>query len=666
MRRKLLALLAVLTLGGSAACLEPPDAPVQDDDTGDDDVTGDDDTGDDDTGPPQDADHDGWTSEDDCDDGNANVYPGAPDVCDGVADNDCDGVDDPQEADADGDGLGACGGDCDDGDPAVHPGAEEVCDGHDQDCDGTADDGLPLLEWFADGDGDGFGDPGAPTSRCAAPPDHVADGSDCDDGDPGVHPGAEEVCGNHRDDDCDGGSGTCAPSGVRDLSEADAILVGEDEYDRFASSAARAGDVDGDGYADLLIGAYEADGVGTWSGKVYVVRGPVEGTVLLGGGVAASVGAVYSGGAAYDYAGASVAAGDLYDTGDIGLILGASGHDGGGTAAGAVIVVPEPTTAGTHALPAGGHALTGEVASTSVGTAVAAVGDVDGDGYGDLLVGSPYNDGGGTNAGKAYLVLGPVEASASLATAHASFRGERSGDSAGWSVAAAGDVDCDGYADLLIGAPDSDGAGTGSGAAYLVRGPVEAGERVLSDADAVLTGEGPDDSAGYAVAGVGDIDGDGCDDVAVGAPFATHGGLMVGKVYVLFRPPDGPHGLSIADVQYAGEAEGDFAGSAVAGAGDVDGDGSLDLVVGASGSGDGGYGAGKAYWVPGPITPGAYSLGTVPAFLGEAASDGAGSVVAGPGDVNGDGYDDILVGADGNDRAGSAAGAAYVILGGGA
>jgi hypothetical protein len=116
-------------------------------------------------------------------------------------------------------------------------------------------------------------------------------------------------------------------------------------------------------------------------------------------------------------------------------------------------------------------------------------------------------------------------------------------------------------------------------------------------------------------------------------------------------------------VEYQGEAKSDLAGRSVSGAGDVDGDGYDDLLVGACKNDDGGLDAGAAYLVLGSASPASASLSTAVAYQGEATADSAGRSVSGAGDADGDGYDDLLVGAYLNADGGSEAGAAYLILG---
>ncbi len=175
-----------------------------------------------DDGAALDGDGDGATADTDCDDGDATVGPGAVEVCDGV-DNDCDGVIDEDVmpvwyVDADEDGFGdpsqtaeACeappgtvpnASDCDDSNGDVWPGAEEVCDGIDNDCNGDIDERLGET-WYADADGDGFGDPATAVESCERPASFVADSTDCDDSEVDDYPGAEEVC-DERDNNCNG------------------------------------------------------------------------------------------------------------------------------------------------------------------------------------------------------------------------------------------------------------------------------------------------------------------------------------------------------------------------------------------------------------------------------------------------------------------------------
>ena len=168
-------------------------------------------------------------NDEDCDDADDAIHPGADEICDGI-DNDCDGaVDDEDDAedasiwyaDTDGDGFGdinattrACeppsgygsdSADCDDADSAIHPSATELCDGVDNNCDGETDEdaAVDASTWYSDADEDGWGDPDSTTLACEQPTGFLDDASDCDDGDPLVYPGASERC-DGKDTDCDG------------------------------------------------------------------------------------------------------------------------------------------------------------------------------------------------------------------------------------------------------------------------------------------------------------------------------------------------------------------------------------------------------------------------------------------------------------------------------
>ena len=174
--------------------------------------------------PPfsDDEDGDGYPSDQDCNDLDAVIYPGAEEICDGI-DNNCDGAIDEGVTttyfeDDDGDGFGnpdqrndACqisdgwvitGNDCDDTDDGTYPGAAERCDDIDNDCDGAIDEEVNS-EWFADTDDDGFGDPENWVEECDPPSGYVSNASDCDDNAPSAYPGATEIC-DDIDNDCDG------------------------------------------------------------------------------------------------------------------------------------------------------------------------------------------------------------------------------------------------------------------------------------------------------------------------------------------------------------------------------------------------------------------------------------------------------------------------------
>jgi hypothetical protein len=192
-----------------------------------------------------------------------------------------------------------------------------------------------------------------------------------------------------------------------------------------------------------------------------------------------------------------------------------------------------------------------------------------------------------------------------------------------------------------------------------------------------LNGETAGDNSGFSVSGAGDVNGDGFDDLFVGAHLADPSGTSSGASYVVFGKAGGfsaSLNLSTLDgttgFRLQGEAEYDFSGRSVSGAGDVNGDGFDDMIVGASGADPNGPESGASYVVFGKASgfTATLNLSTLNGsdgfkLLGETAGDYSGSSVSGAGDVNGDGFDDLIVGAFGADANGSTSGSSYVVFG---
>jgi hypothetical protein len=559
--------------------------------------------------------------------------------------------------DDDGDGHLAlsCGGDdCDDGDDSAHPGAEERCDGVDNDCDGSVDedDAVDAGTWYADSDGDGFGDATTTTLACTAPTGSVDDATDSDDGDPSVHPDAAEVCGDGIDNDCDGVELPCAVSGLYDLEYADARLIGLSTSDAAGNDVAGAGDVNGDGFEDIIIGAY---GVGSYTGAAYLLLGPVSGDIPL-----SAADAAFTGAAVDDYTGRKVAGvGDVNADGYDDLLIGADGAGLMGWHSGVAYLVLGPAT-GIVSLNLADARFIAESSGDMAGYDVQAAGDVDGDGHADLLVGAMNDDDAGSDAGAFYLIHGPVSGDLGLAAADVKVTGEAAGDYAGYHLGPAGDVNGDGVADLLTGAYGSDVGGSSAGAAYLLHGPLlhDAG---LAAADARFIGESHSDYAGRVQTRPGDVNGDGYDDVLVGASGNDSNGSMSGAAYLVLGPVSGDLDLRYAEAMMYGESNGDYAGKSVTFVEDIDADGHDEILVGACYADRGGSSAGAAYLVLGPLS-GDLDLGDADAiFAGEDAQDYAGAAVDATPDLTGDGLGDILIGGYLADIDGPPAGGAWVV-----
>ncbi|MBA5249257.1 MAG: hypothetical protein FE834_06975, partial [Gammaproteobacteria bacterium] len=470
--------------------------------------------------------------------------------------------------------------------------------------------------------------------------------------------------------DTAGNEGVSAMASLRVEANRGFAMNGEVAGDESGYSVSNAGDVNGDGLDDLIVGAVD----NSHKGKSYVVFGKTSGTAINLSDITSASGTggfLITGEKAADYIGFSVSsAGDVNGDGLDDLIVGTSlanksyvvfGKDDGT----AVNIGDIASASGT-----GGFIINGESESDRSGYSVSSAGDVNGDGLDDLIIGAIAADPNGDGSGKSYVVFGKADNTAINLSAITSgtggfvINGEKAKDHSGHSVSSAGDVNGDGLDDLIVGAYGSDSE---KGKSYVVFGKTNGTAINLSDIASasgtggfVINGEAANDYGSYSVSSAGDVNGDGLDDLIVGA--------LTGKSYVVFGKTD-TNAINISDIA---QGIGGFvingkaatgSGFSVSSAGDVNGDGLDDLIVGAFGINSQ---AGKSYVVFGKTDTNAINLSDIAqgtggfVINGEKARDYSGRSVSSAGDVNGDGLDDLIVGAYGSD---SLKGKSYVIFG---
>jgi hypothetical protein len=486
---------------------------------------------------------------------------------------------------------------------------------------------------LTDADGDGYAS-------------EAEGGDDCEDGDPDINPGAAEICDDGIDNDCSGGDMACLE---RRLAGADAIIRGSANTTKFGYELAAAGDINGDGVADVIVGdishrrsTYDKPGA------VRAFFGPIGGELQASDADITVVGQ-YDG----DGLGAELRAGEVDGDGLPDLLAVAAGEDSADAPEGtAYLILGSTLQAGDVDVRDAAATFYGLESSAAYGRGIDIRGDVDGDGQDDLLLGASDADAGATfhEYGAVYVYPGTTRGYHLASEADTMLYG-LDGEETGHSVANAGDVDGDGIGDVIIGAYDMHP----DGGAYFMAGPLQGNIDLNRDGVRLEGTETYGRGAGASVTGGRDVDGDGLDDVAIGA--ARHSVELDngGAVFIYTTVPTSGS-LEGADAVLLGNVEEGKAGWSTDMQGDADGDGRADLLTS-------GYHMMGDVWLA--LAPFEGTLSLEHAHMhatGEEAGNRTGWVSSFVGDMDQDGHDDFMVGAY---EADDETGAAYLMLGGG-
>ena len=544
---------------------------------------------------------------DDCDDSNADVNPRAEEVhYDGV-DQDCDPS---NEYDADEDGFDASdygGTDCDDDKTTVNPSKSESCDRVDNDCDGSVDESPSSGgSWrYTDSDLDGYG-AGSKVYVCSGAPGTASTSTDCVDTDASIHPGATEIWYDGVNQDCGTGS----------------------DYD-----------ADADSYASADYGGWDCnDSLNTVTMYYWYPDADGDG-----------VGVDFSPSADCEDPGEGWSADnddcDDEDASISPLLEEVCGDDIDNNCD------EEPVGCGlfdTLTLDDAEASWLGAVAGDALGAEVAVLGDLNGDGVGELAVSGTGADGSGADRGLIWVLDGAGALGGSPADALGTWEGSADAMAFGGTLTAVGDLNGDGFEDLVGAAPDWSGGATATGHVAMVLGPLSG----ALTADGTLEGSLASDQVGYALAGGADLTGDGLADLVVGSPQRDRGLINTGSAWIFSGAWTGTMSATDAEVELYGASASLLMGDALTVVDDLDGDGVAELVV-HSGQGSS---SGRVSVFLGPLSG---SLSTSSADLTWTSVGGSGGHrIASAGDVSGDGANDLLIG---DASASSSVGVAYLL-----